>query len=258
MSNLQDKRILVVEDDPANATLLETMLKRLGYGCRTCSTGAGALAALRAERFDLTLMDIRLPDISGVIATKMIRETLGITNRQMPIIAITAFWTPQEVTAFLEAGMDDFVRKPLAMAQLGHVLNQWLTGDGGNFDSFDWGLDTVYDNPKDLDLEALENFMGFVGPAKMRELFMQFQRDYVYRMQLLQDKPASAQSLKSILHPLIATSASLGMTRLSAYCREIMMLCHADGFTPPPDLAAKLQDYYEAGATALKSHIGMG
>ncbi len=261
MTDGQDKnkrRILLVEDSPANAELFAAMLARLGYACRHCPTGTAAIESLREGAHDLVLMDVRLPDMSGIEVTRRIREELRIDNNTMPIIALTAYSAPRDITSYLEVGMDDYLPKPVKIRDLERVLLEWLENGGGGFDSFVWGFEHSYEDPPDLDLEALQSFMGFMGKDRIRELLAQFQEDYVQRESDLRAGGHDAQSLQPLLHPLISTAASMGLMRLSGFCRDVMDQCQDPAWCPPAELADQLRACYDDGVTSLKAHMDAG
>ncbi|MBU0799630.1 MAG: response regulator [Alphaproteobacteria bacterium] len=249
------QRILLVEDGTTNAKLFSAMLDRLGYDCHVCSTGQAALDILKTEKFDITLLDIRLPDISGVKVARLIREELKIGNAAMPIIALTAYTAPQDVTTYLEAGMDDYLPKPLPIADLERALQEWSGETPENFDSFVWGFEYSYDNPPDLDVEALQNFIGFMGKDKIKDMYRQFREDYVQRQGELRASGHDCESVHHLLHPLIAVSASMGLMKLSGYCRNIIDQCQDRSYTPPANLAEEIQTFYDAGTAALSTYI---
>lgn len=258
MTDAQDKkdlRILLVEDSPANADLFKAMLGRLGYPCRHCATGAAALEALRAEAYSLVLLDIRLPDTNGIDVTRAIRQELKIDNATMPVIALTAYSAPQEITSYLEAGMDDYLAKPLKMADLERALDEWLLRGAGSFDAFVWGMPYSYDDPPDLDVDALQSFVGFMGKDKLLQLVEQFQDDYVQKEAALRGKKQDAQTLQVLMHPLISMAASMGLMRLSTFCREVMDQCQDPAYRPPAELADQMHDCYAEGIASLKKHI---
>lgn len=248
-------RILLVEDSATNAELFTAMLSRLGYACQHCATGNAAIELLRSKRFDLALMDVRLPDISGIEVTRAIREQLKIGNEDMPIIALTAYSAPSDITSYLEVGMDDYLNKPLKIKDLERVLEEWLVRGAGSFDAFVWGFEHSYDDPPDLDVDALQNFIGFMGKDKLRDMLRQFKDDYVQRESDLRDGGHDAKSLQPLLHPLIATSASMGLMRLSSFCRDIMDQCQDPSYRPPAELADQLHACYDEGIAALSAHL---
>lgn len=258
MTDGQDKadfKILLVEDSAANAELFTAMLGRLGYTCNHAATGEAALEALREGAYHLTLMDIRLPDTNGIDVTRTIRQELQIDNIAMPIIALTAYSAPQDITSYLEAGMDDYLAKPVKMADLERALDEWLVSGPGSFDSFVWGFEHSYTEPPDLDVDALQSFMGFMGTDKIREMLTQFKEDYVQREAALRDEEHDAQSLQMLLHPLVATSASMGLMRLSTFCREVMDQCQDPDYRPAAELPDQLRSCYVDGIALLQAHI---
>jgi CheY-like chemotaxis protein len=119
------KRILVAEDDPASSRLLGIILKRLGLEVVVHGDGPAVIAACARERFDLILMDMNLPGLDGLAATRTIRagEAGGV---HVPIIAITGHAFPEDRRRCLDAGMDDYLAKPLAMDLLQERVRFWL------------------------------------------------------------------------------------------------------------------------------------
>ena len=97
-------RILVVDDLDTNREILETYLEDIGYQVDTVGSGSEAIQALGSERYDLVLMDIQMPIMDGVTATKCIRA-LPDPIKDIPIIAMTGHVLPQQVRSLLEAGM---------------------------------------------------------------------------------------------------------------------------------------------------------
>lgn len=118
-------RILLVEDLEHNRDLARTILVSAGHEVDTAENGEQAVAAVQTKAYDLVLMDIQMPVMDGVTATKMIRE-LDHSARNIPIIAMTANVLPQQVAAFGEAGMNDHVGKPFKKAELFQKVNTWL------------------------------------------------------------------------------------------------------------------------------------
>jgi signal transduction histidine kinase/HPt (histidine-containing phosphotransfer) domain-containing protein len=122
-----DARILLVEDNPTNQMVALGMLKKLGFRADAVGNGAEALTALASIPYDLVLMDMRMPVMDGVEATRQIRNPLSaVLNHDVSIVALTANTMESDRESCRAAGMNDFVPKPVSMGALRKTLNQWL------------------------------------------------------------------------------------------------------------------------------------
>lgn len=122
-------RILVAEDHDINQTLIGEMLTRLGYEYELAVDGAEAVAMIKKAEFaenqyDLALMDLQMPYVDGIKATRMVREQ-GIDAKMLPIIALTANAFEQDVERCIEAGMQAHLAKPLAIEALRKAVLDW-------------------------------------------------------------------------------------------------------------------------------------
>lgn len=123
-SNGKNQHVLLVEDNPVNQTVVEAMLRSLGFQISVVSDGAQAVSAAQTGDFAAILMDCRLPVIDGYEATRQIRQ---LTNCiQVPIIALTANALHGDREACLQAGMSDYLAKPFKRTDLQQVLQRWL------------------------------------------------------------------------------------------------------------------------------------
>ena len=119
--------ILVAEDNLTNQMVITGLLKKLGFKADVVANGAEAVKALETIRYDLVLMDAQMPELDGLQATRMIRSLQSqVLNHQVPIIAMTAHAMPSDRTKCLEAGMDDYVAKPIFLPELAAALQRWL------------------------------------------------------------------------------------------------------------------------------------
>jgi two-component system cell cycle response regulator DivK len=109
---LPTRTILIVEDNAFNLKLLDDLLRAAGYNTLRAVDGEQALRALRQFRPDVILMDIGLPDISGIDVTQAIRASEDL--RSIPVIAVTAYAAPEDEAAIRRAGCDDYIAKPIS------------------------------------------------------------------------------------------------------------------------------------------------
>jgi two-component system sensor histidine kinase BarA len=115
------KNVLVVDDSEVNIQLLEMQLNELGHNVTIAGTGEVAVSLATRRRFEMIFMDIQMPGIDGLEATNRIRQH----NRSVPIVGLTAHATTEEKKAYLEAGMNDVLIKPVRMESL-RVMTQRL------------------------------------------------------------------------------------------------------------------------------------
>jgi two-component system, cell cycle response regulator DivK len=119
------KRILVVEDDRLSLALLKQLLEVHGYEILETPEGLEAIDIARDEQPDLILMDIRLPDICGLEATRLLKQDKQ--TKTIPIIAVTALATPECENKGLESGCDAYVAKPITLDTLLRTIESFLS-----------------------------------------------------------------------------------------------------------------------------------
>ena len=115
--------ILLAEDNPVNRTLAVRLLERRGHRVACAANGVEAVALWKARPFDLVLMDVQMPEMDGLAATRAIRELELAAGRRTPIVAVTAHASSEDRVRCLEAGMDGFLAKPIQPAELYLVVN---------------------------------------------------------------------------------------------------------------------------------------
>jgi signal transduction histidine kinase/CheY-like chemotaxis protein/HPt (histidine-containing phosphotransfer) domain-containing protein len=121
--------VLLAEDNEINREVATEMISQLGCQCRWVGTGRGAVDTLEAgQKIDLVLMDCQMPEMDGYEATRRIRqaEKEGAGRRRLPIVALTAQATKEDRERCLQAGMDDYLSKPLDPEALAGILRKWM------------------------------------------------------------------------------------------------------------------------------------
>jgi signal transduction histidine kinase/DNA-binding response OmpR family regulator/HPt (histidine-containing phosphotransfer) domain-containing protein len=121
-------RLLLVEDNPVNLLVAQKLLAALGFECETAPDGEVALKRMVAEPFDLVFMDCQMPVLDGYAATRRWREREAgqDASRRLPIVAMTANAMAGDRQRCLDAGMDDYLAKPVSREQLESCLHRWL------------------------------------------------------------------------------------------------------------------------------------
>jgi CheY-like chemotaxis protein len=124
LETLQDKNILLADDDPMNIFALTAALEDFGVNITTVTTGTEAVdAVMNNNDFDIVLMDIMMPEMDGYEAMRIIRSK-GFNN--LPIIALTAKAMRGDVEKCLEAGASDYMSKPIDVAMLVEMMLKWM------------------------------------------------------------------------------------------------------------------------------------
>jgi PAS domain S-box-containing protein len=212
-------RILVAEDLPMNQIVIAELLEAAGHEVTVVADGVAAIAAMRTATFDLVLMDMEMPVMGGLDATRIARS-MGQT-RATPIVALTANAMPAQVTACREAGMDDYLSKPIDCELLLHTVDRWIGQPSPVTTPSGVGTcDPVGD-------AALDRLEAHFGPEKALR-FANMARDQMMRMlgylPTCSDTAASAQAA----HDLVSVAGNIGMHELSQQSRRLMVALQSD------------------------------
>lgn len=219
------KHLLLAEDVPLNQDLARAILERAGHRVDVVGDGTAAVAAVQASAYDLVLMDVQMPGLDGLSATRQIRRLDGAASR-VPIMALTANVLPQQIAEFRAAGMDDHVGKPFRRDALLAVIDRWAIGDdegGGTHTS--------------IDLPVFEDLKQMVGHERMLDLMVMLADELAQRFSPCSNQRAREQ-VASDAHAMVSAASMVGFSSLANLCREVEAACRADDDFEP--LLAKL------------------
>ena len=124
MESLNNKKVLLVDDNYVNLIVAKTMLQRAGIKVTTAENGAVAIEQINKDSFDAVLMDIQMPVMDGIEATTYIRDTLCLKG--LPIIAVSANVLQKDIDRSLQAGMVAHIGKPIVSEHLLSTLESYL------------------------------------------------------------------------------------------------------------------------------------
>ena len=123
------KTVLIVEDNELNMKLFQDLLEAHGIATIETRDGSKVLDIARAKKPDLILMDIQLPEISGLDITKMLKQDEEL--KAIPVIAVTAFAMKGDEQKIREGGCEDYISKPISVTHFLEVINYYLTNPAG-------------------------------------------------------------------------------------------------------------------------------
>jgi CheY-like chemotaxis protein/HPt (histidine-containing phosphotransfer) domain-containing protein len=194
------RHILVVDDVDLNRELVASLLTPFGYIVHQATDGAEAVTAVASTDYDLVLMDVQMPGMDGLTATRAIREVGRLTK--LPIVAMTAQALPNQITACHEAGMNDYLAKPITSAALFAAIEKWA-GDSSP--------------PPKAAPEADREMTELRG-----EFVAQCAQDLArIKLLLASGSPGAREELKRLVHRMAGTAGMLGLANVSVDTSEL-------------------------------------
>ncbi|MBS1664592.1 MAG: response regulator [Bacteroidetes bacterium] len=250
---LKGKRILLVEDNEMNRLVATTVLHHYGAVVTEAFNGAEAITCLQAGTFDLVLMDMQMPVMDGLEATRRIRQLISPT---LPVIALTANAIKGESDKCLDAGMNDYLSKPFEEDELIGKIAHWL----------DCGMPTVAAACAPRTALPLYDLSKLREVSRGNEAFV----EKVVRLFLLQVpsavceirkayEAADYKQVKDVTHRIRPVLDSLGVRCLTEDLKELERLALAgDGGTRMDEITDKLQETVGGIARSLNAEVGAG
>ena len=259
-------RLLLVEDNEVNAIVVESLLQRMGHAVQRAGSGEEAVASVAGSDFDAVLMDISLPGIDGIEATRRIRAD----GARLPVLAMSAHVFHSEITEVLDAGLNGFVAKPVSPERLAEALDEAVGGGPGSLAAAVSGASpppqqqpialaapaSVGSAPALLDPRSLAGDYRLLGEARVAQMVAAFAEIAASAggdcaaAAARGDVPALARAA----HQLKGAAASLGLVALQAAAEDIERAARtADAARWAAPLAA-LPRLLVASRTALEAH----
>ncbi|MHB2210293.1 PAS domain-containing protein [Methylobacterium sp. CM6257] len=242
-------RLLLVEDVPLNQELACAVLESQGYAVDVAGDGAEAITAVGSavaagRAYDLVLMDVQMPRVDGLTATRRIRA-LAPPACDVPIVAMTANVLPAQIEELREAGMDDYVGKPFRRADLFATISRWTAPGARRPPRAEEPRRVPQVDSAVLDAAVLTEMEASFGADRVgalldllaNELSERFRPSETDRLQIAHDA-----------HALVAAAGLLGFVGLSRLCREVEAAAHAGA-----DLMPLIRRLEVQRATALRT-----
>ena len=252
-------RILLAEDNPVNQRVEQLMLARMGYRADVAADGYEVLDALRRQRYDLILMDVQMPGMDGLEATRRLRAEMP-AERQPRIIAVTASVLANQREACFAAGMDDFVGKPVGFAELRSALLR----AGGQASPAPPAPapppEALPDASLDLALlDGLRRLGEVTNKPLVQEIVDSFLAEAPRRLALLRDALGreDAKDLAFLAHSLKGSSGQIGAVRVAALSLELEQKGRSADLGAAPALITRLESELALVAPLLNEQKAM-
>ena len=261
--------MLVVDDNAVNLKVASAMLMRLGYPSQTALDGQEAVemvarAHAAGQRFGALLMDVNMPRMNGLQATQEIHTLLGAASPA--IIGLTAGAASEDRSRCIEAGMNDYLTKPLYVAALALALERWLDQPGlgaavpAGLLVDDSVAVTPVDEPALMDFERLAQFREFDDEdlSMTRAVIDLFRTDAAQRLDAIAQaiRTDDAQALSWACHALVGTAGNVGALAMHAVATRLETQA-ALGTVPvyATQELEKLQTYWDKTRTVLDAWL---
>jgi PAS domain S-box-containing protein len=261
--------ILLAEDHIINQKLALLMLKRLGYRADVAANGLEVLEAIARQPYDVVLMDIQMPEMDGIEATRQIRH-LWPADAQPHIIAMTANVMKEDQVACFAAGMDDYLSKPIRVEELvgalsrSHPLSLAEPGDNSLAQSpalperaLPENASKVLTSVKVLDQAALDKLLALVGgdTALLVELIDSYLQETPPLLAALRRclDENDATGVRQAAHPLKSSSRDFGASRLSELAKDLEDMGKAGTLDGAGALLTLAESEYASVVAALKA-----
>ncbi len=240
-------RILLAEDNAMNQKVALRLLEQLGYGADVATNGLEAIEALERKPYDVVLMDVQMPELDGLDATRQICERWPEETRPH-IVAMTANALPEDREACFEAGMNDYVAKPIRAEELVAALKRvkpLANGDGGSD-----GVGYV-----SLDDGALTSLRDLGGDEFLGEVIDAFLADAPELVATLRRSLDSRndEELRRAAHTLKSNGATLGAEGFAELCRTLEQRAKAGELDGASELVDRIEQAYRPLEEALAS-----
>jgi CheY-like chemotaxis protein len=243
-------RILLAEDNAVNQMVALRLLGQLGYRADVASNGLEALQALERQPYDAVLMDVQMPELDGLDASRQICERWPEEVRPR-IIAMTANAMPEDREACFAAGMDDYIAKPIRSHELGEALSRARPlGDTHTASADRAGTS--------LDASAIESLRDLDGEGFLAEVIDTFLSDAPALVATLRTtyEQGDMEALRRAAHTLKSNGQTFGAGRFSELCRELELRARSDELDGTAELVDRIEREYptlEKALAALRS-----
>jgi CheY-like chemotaxis protein/HPt (histidine-containing phosphotransfer) domain-containing protein len=247
-------RILLAEDNVFNIDLATAILESAGYTVDVATDGVAAVSAVGRRRYDLILMDMQMPELDGLAATREIRcfESGGA---RVPIIAMTANAMKEDQRRCLEAGMDDYFSKPFSPASLIEKVAMWIDRFATSAPAPRTGDREAGQAPEVIDVPAIEDLVSCLSLAKFVVMLRRFLTEAEEQMRTLArlDPSTALEEIGRQAHQLLASSGTFGARQVHQLAADLQAACFAGDVASAQALIDRIGPAFVKAAAALRA-----
>jgi signal transduction histidine kinase/DNA-binding response OmpR family regulator len=236
-------RVLVAEDNAMIRELIEAMLRDAGHEVVLVRNGIEAIEALEASDFDVVLMDVQMPVLDGISATRWIRA-MSDRVRDVPIIALTAYAMPEDVEQCRAAGANEYLSKPIDRDQLLSLVGKWSRRGGAH----SVASQAVPAATEVVDIAVLDHLEKRFGASRAAHFSDQF-REQLHKALSTITATTDRRRIAEESHNLISTAGAVGCNELVARSRNLMDAARRES----TDLKPLVAELAMAAARALNA-----
>jgi len=247
--------VLVAEDNPVNQKLLRRVLQQLGYTADMVENGVEVVEAVNRKHYDLVFMDVHMPEMDGMEATRMIVNSKPEEQRPI-IVAVTADALQGDKEKCIQAGMDDYITKPIRIADIQGVLDRWgKIASARSAKSQKPAGTSETDELERAMLDRIQQLGLETDPDFVLELIDSYAPLFQKQYNDLQDAYAKKDTGKLLYaaHSLKGASLNIGATHLAAVCRTLEDLTEQEDFDTAGSLMADLKETLQKTSGALQA-----
>ena len=252
--------ILVVDDNPVNQEIITRMLTSFGLRVKIAENGREAVQSLSRAHYDLVFMDYQMPVLNGVEATRQIRTTPA-RNQRVPIVALSASALPDDLERYRQAGMDDFLAKPVELKQLEAMLIKWLhmTADpdteGTRLDNGTTSVSTP--ETAMLDDKKVNSLIQLMeeGFDNLKDTFVNNAEEKLAELkQALEDN--NKEHTRFVAHALKGSCGTIGASYMQALAKKIEDAIKSNNEADVNALLAEIESAFFETKKQLKNYPG--
>ena len=220
-------QLLLADDNPINQKVGLSVLQKLGYRAEVVQNGLEVLKALEHKAYDVLLLDVQMPEMDGLEATRKIHQRWSEDQRPR-IIAMTGNALLGDREKCLEAGMDDYISKPVRIRELQSVLERWAGRIVKKSDTSFFARQGIRSHLLDESLIAeLRGLPPADGATMLKELIDLFLESAPQRITQINQFLSDPQKMAFHAHALKSMSLNLGANRIADLCQKLEEMAHA-------------------------------